>query len=361
MNIITPESPAGLQINRALLFRRQTMRIHGRIKMGHYPTPPRVVELIRRYFYFPSEEFSCLDPCCGEGDALVSLIAGTDAITYGVELDHQRAEESKARLHHVLRCGIEETRIQHRACSLLLLNPPYDELTLEEETDAKTERQERAFLRMTVSYLIPGGVLVYIIPQKRLDKAIARLLASRFEHIHALRFPDPEYGDFKQIIVFGVRKTDNCLDEQEASRLQSVPKMELSPLSDNAEIVYPIPASGPLTLFRSILIDPEELEKHIKQSPLWKRFTALTTRSEIRIPRPPLPLHSGHLGLLLAAGKLDGVVGTGEDTHLVKGNVRKITTVLQEMKGEVLEERELDRYVVSIKILNRNGDIRELT
>jgi Uncharacterised methyltransferase family (DUF6094) len=337
------------------------MRIHGRIKMGHYPTPPRVAELIRNYLAFPPGQFSSLDPCCGEGDALAGLVAQTNAITYGIELDHNRAEESKTRLHHVLRCGIEETRIQHRSCSLLLLNPPYDELTLEEEANTKTERQERAFLRMTVPYLIPGGVLVYIIPQNRLDKAIARLLVSRFEHIQVLRFPDPEYGDFRQIVVFGVKKANNTLDEHEASRLQSLPKMELSPLWDKAEMVYPVPASGPLTLFRSILIDPEDLAKHMAQSALWKRFTVLTTRSELRIPRPPLPLHSGHLGLLLAAGKLDGIMGTGEDSHLVKGSVRKITTVLQEIKGEVLEERELDRYVVSIKILNQQGVIRELT
>jgi hypothetical protein len=337
------------------------MRIHGRIKMGHYPTPARVVELIRKHISFPVSPFSALDPCCGEGDALAGLIAETSAITYGVELDHQRAEESKARLHHVLRCGIEETRIQHRSCSVLLLNPPYDELTLEEEANTKTERQERAFLRMTVPYLIPGAVLVYIIPQNRLDKAISRLLASRFEHIHVLRFPDPEYADFRQIIVFGIKKANNTLDEQEAFKLQNTPKVDLEPLSSSPEIHYTVPASGPLTLFRSMLIDPEDLKKHMAQSALWKRFAALTTRSELRIPRPPLPLHSGHLGLLLAAGKLDGIVGTGEDTHLVKGSVRKITSVLQEVKGEVLEERELDRYVVSIKILNRQGEIRELT
>jgi hypothetical protein len=319
------------------------------------------VDLIRTYLAFPDSPFTALDPCCGEGQALSGIVAETSAITYGVELDHQRADASKTRLHNVLRCGIEETRMQHRSCSLLLLNPPYDELTLEEEADAKTERQERAFLRMTVPYLSVGGVLVYIIPQNRLDKSIARLLASRFERTNVFRFPDPECDDFKQIVVFGVRKTDNSLDEQEASRLQSVPKMELSPLSDNPEMLYPIPASGPLTLFRSILIDPEELEKHIQQSPLWKRFSALTTRSEIRVPRPPLPLHSGHLGLLLAAGKLDGIVGTGDDAHLVKGRVRKITTVLHEFKGEVLEERELDRYVVSIKVLDRHGEITELT
>ena len=175
------------------------------------------------------------------------------------------------------------------------------------------------------------------------------------------RFPDPEFGDFKQIIVLGVRKTDNMLDEQEASRLQIIPKTELPPLMDDSDIKYQVPVSGPLTLFRSMLIDPEELEKHMTQSPLWKRFSALAVRSEIHVPRPPLPLHSGHLGLLLAAGKLDGVVGTGDDAHLVKGRVRKVTAVLQEFKGDVLEERELDRYVVSIKVLDRHGEITELT
>jgi hypothetical protein len=336
------------------------MRIHGRIKMGHYPTPVRVVELIRNYLSFPSLPFSAFDPCCGEGTALTGLIAGTKAITYGVEPDHERADKSKNRLNHVLRCGIEETRIQRGSCSLLFLNPPYDEITLEEEAEAKTERQERVFLRMTSPYLMPGGVLVYIIPQNRLDNSIARLLASRFESISVFRFPDPEYKDFRQIIVFGVRKNDDTLDEREVCRLQNTSKADLKPLTENVEICYPVPKSEPLTLFRSMRIDPEDLQKHMAQSGLWNRFAVLATRSEIRIPRPPLPLHSGHLGLLLAAGKLDGIVGSGKDLHLVKGSVRKITTVHQEIKGETLEERELDRYVVSIKILNRRGEIREL-
>jgi type I restriction-modification system DNA methylase subunit len=60
--------------------------------MGHYPTPPSVVELIRNYLAFPPGQFSSLDPCCGEGTALTGLVAETSAITYGVELD-QRAEE----------------------------------------------------------------------------------------------------------------------------------------------------------------------------------------------------------------------------------------------------------------------------
>ena len=60
-------------------------------------------------------------------------------------------------------------------------------------------------------------------------------------------------------------------------------------------------------------------------------------------------------GLLLAAGKLDGVVGEGPDRHVVKGKVTKVVSKVEEYKGDVLEQRELDRYVVSIKVLDLSG------
>jgi hypothetical protein len=292
---------------------------------------------------------------------LGQLLEGTQAITYGVELDEHRAGTAQGRVQNLLKCGIEETRIAHQSCSLLFLNPPYDEATCEEDADTKTERQEKAFLRMTWSYLVLGGVLVYIIPQKRLNRGIARLLASRFERVNAFRFPDPEYDDFRQVVVMGVRKTGNSLDDGVALKLQNVPNRKLKPLPETDTPQYSVPPAGPLKLFRSTVIDRAELEKQMMQSPLWRRFDAMTTRSELKLPRPPLPLHSGHLGLLLAAGKLDGVVGEGADRHVVKGKVTKVVSKVEEYKGEVLEQRELDRYLVSIKILNRNGEIRELT
>ncbi|MGB6067645.1 MAG: DUF6094 domain-containing protein, partial [Desulfomonilaceae bacterium] len=249
----------------------------------------------------------------------------------------------------------------HQSCSLLFLNPPYDEALCEEDAETKTERREKEFLRMTVPYLVPGGVLIYIISQARLNRGISRLLASRFEKIQVFRFPDPEYDDFKQVVVFGVRKGENSLDEGLALKLQNIPNRKLKPLPETAVAQYPVPASPPLKLFRSTVIDPEELEKQMAQSSLWRKLHAITTRNDLQVPRPPLPLHSGHLGLLLAAGKLDGVIGEGVDRHVVKGKVTKVVSKVEEYKGDVLEQRELDRYVVSIKVLNRNGEIRELT
>jgi Uncharacterised methyltransferase family (DUF6094) len=337
------------------------MRIAGRMKMGYYPTPSGIVEQIRKCLSFPREPFTALDPCCGEGLALAQLVSGTQAFTHGVELDQHRAGEAESRIQNVLKCGIEETRIAHQSCSLLFLNPPYDEATREEDAENKTERQEKAFLRMTVPYLVPGGVLVYIIPQTRLNRGTARLLASRFDNIRVFRFPDPEYHDFRQVVVLGVRKTDNSLDEGVALKLQNVPNRRLKPLPETVTAQYQIPASPALKLFRSTIIDPEELEKQMEQSPLWRRFHVMATQDELKMPRPPLPLHSGHFGLLLAAGKLDGIIGEGPDRHVVKGKVSKVVSKVEEYKGDVLEQRELDRYVVSIKILDGNGEIRELT
>ncbi|MGB6063166.1 MAG: DUF6094 domain-containing protein, partial [Desulfomonilaceae bacterium] len=71
------------------------MRIAGRMKMGYYPTPSRVVEQVKNFLLFPHAPFTALDPCCGEGLALAQLVSGTQAFTYGVELDQYRADEAE--------------------------------------------------------------------------------------------------------------------------------------------------------------------------------------------------------------------------------------------------------------------------
>lgn len=86
----------------------------------------------------------------------------------------------------------------------------------------------------------------------------------------------------------------------------------------------------------------------------------MTRVEEQRIGRPPLPLRTGHLGLLLANGCLDGIVGQGPDMHVVRGKVEKTVAKYSELKGDVLEERELDQYKVSIKILRQDGEITTL-
>ena len=76
--------------------------------------------------------------------------------------------------------------------------------------------------------------------------------------------------------------------------------------------------------------------------------------------RPPLPLHQGHLALMLATGMLSGVVGSGEDRHVVKGKVQKVVVNHTEYNSGAVQERQLDQYQVSIKVLTIEGEIKVL-
>lgn len=328
------------------------MRLEARVKMGYYPTPLMVVERIKSFIRFP-ENASILDPCCGEGNALQKLAEGTGAKTYGIEVDEFRAEEAKTKLDHVLKCGYEQTRISNAVFSCLFLNPPYDW----ETEDEGSERKEKVFLKETIKYLQPQGLLVYVIPQNRLDKSIAKILAYRFEKFLVYKFPEEEYDAFKQIVLFAVKKKESNIDEEALTKLIQVPVKDLKEIPAKDEPVYELPKLKGVELFKSVVIDEKEVSKEIKESPLWEKFKEMARIEEQKIGRPPLPLHTGHLGLLLANGCLDGIVGQGEDMHIVKGKVEKVVNKYTEYKGDVLEERELETYKVSIKILRRDGEV----
>jgi hypothetical protein len=208
-----------------------------------------------------------------------------------------------------------------------------------------------------MKYLKPKGLLIYIIPQSRLDKSIAKILAYRFENFQVYKFQEEEYEAFKQIVLFAVKKKEGSIDEDSLSRLLQIPTIELKEILAKDEPVYELPGSKEIALFKSTVIDEEELLKEVVRSPLWDKFKELARVEEQKLERPPLPLHTGHLGLLLANGCLDGIVGQGKDRHIVKGKVEKIINKYTEVKGEIIEERELEQYKVSIKILKQDGEI----
>lgn len=328
--------------------------------MGYYPTPASVVYRIKSFLSYPDKNVSVLDPCCGEGAAVRNLVKGADATTYGIELDRYRAKQAKGALDHVLHCGYEDVRISNNAFSCLFLNPPYDWQSSDSHEENKHERTEKAFLRGTVKYLLPEGVLIYIVPQPRVTEDVAKILSYRFEDFNTYRFPNEEYERFKQIVLFGRRKGRSYLDDSLLLALNAIPYTELQEIPHLEEPVYTLPASPQVKLFRSTLIDEAELEKELKSSVLWQKLNQHGRNNKDGVGRPPLPLHTGHLGLLLASGCLDGMVGEDEDRHIVRGKVEKVSHTEQEYEGDVLIQREVERYRVSIKVLTPDGEIRNL-
>ena len=66
-------------------------RLASQEKGGFYPTPPTITELIRSQISAPHGG-RVLDPCAGEGIALVTLAEMLRLEAYGVELNQPRAE-----------------------------------------------------------------------------------------------------------------------------------------------------------------------------------------------------------------------------------------------------------------------------
>lgn len=325
--------------------------------MGYYPTPPAIVSKIKSYIK-ADYLYAALDPCCGCGTALKQLTDGMPVKTYGVELDNDRCREARKKLHRVAKGAFEATRISDSAFSLLFLNPPYDY----EETDEDkiSERKEKTFLIRAVPKLKSGGILIYIIPQNRLTNDIARILAYKFENILIYRFDDSEYSAYHQVVIMGKKKKIAGLDPDTEKDLVKASRAgtSLREIDYSNNPVYSIPETEVnVPLFRSLVIDEEELFQQIKGSRLWD---ILQEKDYLTIDggKPPLPLHIGHLCLMLSAGKLDGEVGQGDDLHLVKGNVIKTIEQDEEEDEEgniTFTEKEVIK--INIRALAPTGEI----
>jgi len=342
------------------------MRLTAQAKMGFYPTPDKVTPIIARYINRkPEGLIRVLDPCAGEGTA-ISLISGhLEAYSYGIEIDLERGEKAKNKLTKCLITDYQNTRISLNSFSLLWLNPPYDWAARNDEIE-KSERYERIFLRDCVGYLCKGGILVYLIPQKRLGGHIARMLSYRFQDIKIFRFPEKEYQSFKQVVIFGVLKRKP--DKSTADYLKKCGKLETDViyLPKEPSFAYEVPVLGSNTkfIFKSKDINPEELSEEIMEHGLFEQFRDITTPLIMGEKiRPIMPLRHGHLAQILACGLMNGVVWDKNKSNplLVKGITKKEVKHTVESNGEGREKHiETDQIKIIINAFNKIGEMHTI-
>ena len=338
------------------------MRLAAQAKMGYYPTPDEVTPIIARYINRQRNGLiRALDPCAGEGTAVKLVGDHLQAETYGIEIDIERGKIAKEILTKCLVTDYQNTRISHGSFSLLWLNPPYDWATRDNEIE-KSERYERTFLRDCIPYLSPGGILVYLIPQRRLDGHIARMLSYRFEQISVFRFPEEEYRAFKQLVIFGILKKKPDKDDGLSEYLKNCGQLKaLVPyLPQRPPRVYEVPTSPAKAtfLFRSKDIEPEELAEEIQKHGLFEQVKEMTTPlSMAEKIRPIMPLRHGHLAQILACGLMNGIVWDRDRTNplLVKGVTKKEVRHSVETQGDVEKHIETDQIKIVIHALNRHG------
>jgi predicted RNA methylase len=321
------------------------MRLEAQAKAGFYPTPPEVIDIIKTWIgeKTPGPR-RLLDPCCGTGDpaAQIATAAGCDA--YGVEINTDRAKAAKNLLSKVVAGNLFTVRARPGAVSILYLNPPYD-------FDAEDGRTELSFLKHTLPYLTPRGLLLFVVPQKRITPRIARVLSAYFEDLKVRKFPADEFQAFGQIVIAGLKKARAEIDGEVLASLTQIQSMDL-PEIHRKEFSFTVPAVGRDFFIRSPEFGPDELAEELKESSLWKEpaLGLLEEDGQTRPASQPLmPPRKAHLAMLIAAGLINNqVLEANGKRLLIKGTSKKVIDRFEEETEKGIKITERERIVTQI-------------
>ncbi|SRR6266481_8957702 len=321
------------------------MRLEAQAKAGFYPTPPKVVEIIQSWIGEKKPGLRrLLDPCCGTGEPAVQMAASAGCDAYGVEINTERVQVAKNLLCKVVAGNLFSVRARPGAFSIVYLNPPYD-------FDAEDGRMELSFLKHTLPYLTPGGLLLFVVPQKRITTRIARVLSAYFEDLKVRKFPADEFQAFGQIVIAGVKKARADINGDVLASLTQIPSVDL-PEMHRKEFSFSVPAVPKDFFIRSSEFGPEELAEELKASSLWKE-PALGLLEEDDRTRPALqplmPPRKAHLAMLIAAGLINNqTLEANGKRLLIKGTSKKTIDRFEEETEKGIKITERERIVTEI-------------
>lgn len=202
-------------------------RLQSQALGGFFKTQDAVRPLVYRRFVLQTEpdKYCVLDPCAGEGEAVSELVnavfgtkdthgykpekgtraEGVDVLLVAVELEAERKIKCETAARSVV--GYSDAEVLHGdglhcdasgdGASLLWLNPPYDFF--------RGQRFEARFLDKWTPHVAVGGQLVLIVPERALPH-LAVTLTTWFDDLEVLRYPEPEYSEFQQVVVLGKKR-----------------------------------------------------------------------------------------------------------------------------------------------------------
>lgn len=340
------------------------MRLAGRERLGFYPLPLREAERIRRFLVFPDKQCCALDPCVGDGAAFAEIASDKNVQRCGVELDAGRAEQARTSGIEVIHGNCFDVQCPVESFSLIYLNPPYD-FEIGEE---KSQRMEKLFLEHVHRWLIRGGILVFVVPAKRITNCAA-LLSRDFRDARVYRLTETESARYKQVVLLGVRRTRQERDRLRDSDiiqaqlwLSSLERKleELPPLPAEPDHLYAAPPGGPVRLVhRGLPLD--QIEDLLPKSSAYRQVSAVLFAQQADMTgRPLTPLHGGHVGLLCTAGMLNGIFGDGESRHIAHWQSVKLVDKSEEEEDGKTIIREKERFSNELTLVFCSGEIATL-
>ena len=321
------------------------MRLEAQAKAGFYPTPPKVVDIIKTWI---GEKMAgprrLLDPCCGTGEPAAQIAAAAGCDAYGIEINTERAQAAKRILTKIVAGDLFSVRARPGAFSILYLNPPYD-------FDAEDGRTELSFLKHTLPYLAPKGLLLLVAPQKRITNRIATVLSAYFEDLKVRKFPAGEFQAYGQIIITGLKKARAEINGEVLASLSQISTMDL-PEMVRKEFSLSVPAVARDFFIRSSEFGPDELAEELKARFLWKEpALGLIEEEEQTRPaiQPLMPPRKAHLAMLIAAGLINNqILEANGRSLLIKGTAKKVIDRFEEETEKGIKITERERIVTQI-------------
>jgi SAM-dependent methyltransferase len=340
------------------------MRLAGRTRLGFYPLPLLEAERIRRFLAFPDKQCCALDPCVGDGAAFAEITSDKRGLRYGIELDAGRATHARAKGIEVIRGNCFDVQCPVESFSLIYLNPPYDF----EISEERSQRMEKLFLEHIYRWLKPGGILIIVVPAKRIADCAA-LLSRDFRDARVYRLTETESARYKQVVLLGVRRTrverDRLRDGeiiQAQLWLGGLERKleELPPLPAEPGHKYAVPPSGPVRLVhRGLPLDL--IEDLLPKSSAYRQASAVLFAQQADVTgRPLTPLHGGHVGLLCTAGMLNGIFGDGEARHIAHWQSVKLVDKSEEEEDGKTIIREKERFSNELTLVFCSGETATL-
>lgn len=342
------------------------------IKMGAYYTDPFHCSLINKFLCFPiDEEVSCLEPSIGDASAVKTALKPdiNNVKIFGVELNDSVAAEVKedTMLEEVLNADfLNGVRIKNNAFSLCFSNPPY----LDDEIGETKERTVRQFLEKITNYLSKEGLLVWIIPHKDLvDPSTMRFTITHYHIEGAYKFREPEYGKFKQYVLF-LRKKDSSpvLKDEVDKAIREVENIEELPdVPDKTFNILPS-SSSDITLFCKKEFDTIAAFDALKDmnKEVWSDYNKIISKrlmverfANNDLNKPPIPLKKDSLYLLATSGAGAGLTGTEEsrDLHLQRGVAEVVEDSEVDTTGDTAIEKVVSRTKIQMAIIEQSGKI----
>jgi len=333
-------------------------RLMSQVKGGYYAAAPEAVAAVMERLRLPSSgECILLDPCAGEGRALLQLAEGLRAVPYGIELSEDRAAVVRESLPEgqalapadFLRCAIST-----RSFSFAWVNPPYDYATGEEG------RVESQFIERATHLLADGGVLALACPEDIANNyTTAEFFEEHFERVSAMPFP-AEVRKYGETVILG------CKRKRPAQAINGRHDWDWLAKRMAAHFIYRLPAGQRPKVFRKSEPTDTELVRLVAQSPLRFNIERPADKAGHR-PRPPMSPGIGHRAMLLASGHIDGLIcPADEPPHVIRGTAAKDQYVAScdtstDDNGNVTTRTVIsERTRLVIRVLDAQGNITDL-